>query len=157
MTSRGSSRIWELFIPRLEKAEVYKFAIKSKVKEDILIKTDPFAFHTELRPKTASIVANLRDYEWGDKEWEKKKRNPETEPVSVYEVHLGSWKRKGNSEQATFATYRELAEELIPYIKEMGFTHIELLPVMEHPLDDSWGYQVTCYFARRRDTAIQRA
>lgn len=147
MTLRGSSGIWELFIPRLGVSEVYKFAIKTRFTGETVMKTDPYAFQTEIRPKTASVVVNLDDYHWGDGEWRNRPSKIEADPISIYEVHLGSWKRKGDTDHSEFHTYRELAEELIPYAKEMGFTHIELLPVMEHPLDDSWGYQVTCYFA----------
>ncbi|MDA4130002.1 MAG: 1,4-alpha-glucan branching protein GlgB, partial [Thaumarchaeota archaeon] len=146
MISRGSSGIWEIFIPRTSENEVYKFAIKPNEGGKILLKTDPYAFRTELRPRTAAIVAKL-DYSWKDQEWMSEKRaslNPAESAVSIYEVHLGSWRKHGDG---SFLNYREIADELVPYVMEMGFTHVELLPVMEHPLDDSWGYQVVNYYA----------
>ena len=153
MISRGSSGIWELFVPRIKVSEVYKFAIKSNVDGRILEKTDPYAFETEIRPRTAAIVADLSEYEWQDGEWMLRRSNESSlvKPISVYEVHLGSWRRKKNdgakNSEDRFLNYREIADELVPYVKKMGFTHIELLPVMEHPLDDSWGYQVVNYYA----------
>src|SRR5487761_947312 len=153
MISRGSSGIWELFVPRIKVSEVYKFAIKSNVDRRILEKTDPYAFETEIRPRTAAIVADLSEYEWQDGEWMLRRSNESSlvKPISVYEVHLGSWRRKKNdgakNSEDRFLSYREIADELVPYVKKMGFTHVELLPVMEHPLDDSWGYQVVNYYA----------
>lgn len=153
MISRGSSGIWELFVPRIKVSEVYKFAIKSNVDGRILEKTDPYAFETEIRPRTAAIVADLSEYEWQDGEWMLRRSNESSlvKPISVYEVHLGSWRRKKNdgakNSEDRFLSYREIADELVPYVKKMGFTHVELLPVMEHPLDDSWGYQVVNYYA----------
>ncbi len=147
MRSLGSSGIWELFIPGIDQGEIYKYEIRTPV-DDIVEKSDPFQFFAEIRPKTASIVWNIDDYTWHDGEWLEKRKNKKIyeEAVSIYEVHLGSWQRDPSDPQR-FLTYRELAESLIPYVKKMGFTHIEILPVMEHPFDESWGYQTTGYYA----------
>lgn len=143
----GGSGVWELFIPGLSEGEVYKYEIKTG-DGNILLKSDPYGYFSEVRPKSASVVCNIEGYEWGDSKWmsERPERNPLHEPISIYEVHLGSWRRKPE-EGNRFLSYRELAHELVDYVKKMGFTHIELLPVAEHPLDASWGYQVTGYFA----------
>lgn len=143
----GSSGIWELFIPGLGEGLIYKFEIKSK-SNDIFLKADPYAFYFEQRPKSASIVYDINNYKWNDKEWltTRSSKNWMESPVSIYEVHLGSWMRIPEEENR-FLTYRELSEKLIPYVKEMGYTHIELLPITEHPLDASWGYQTLGYFA----------
>ncbi len=141
----GPSGIWEIFIPDLKEGLLYKYEIKTK--EGLLrIKTDPFAFFMEVRPKTASIIWDLGKYEWHDAAWmeERKKKDWYKEPLNIYEVHLGSWRR---GEDNRFLTYRELAEALPTYAKKLGFTHIELLPIMEHPHDASWGYQVSGYYA----------
>lgn len=144
---KDGSGIWVLFIPGLSEGELYKFEIKTK-EGHILQKADPYAFYSELRPKTASIVYTLEDYNWNDQEWLENRRTQDflNRPISIYEVHLGSWMRVP-SEDNRFLTYREFAEKLIPYVKEMGFTHIQLMPVAEHPYDPSWGYQVTGYFS----------
>jgi 1,4-alpha-glucan branching enzyme len=149
MNNRGSSGIWELFIPGLGPSEVYKYAIRSNKDGSVLTKTDPYAFRTELRPNTAAIVADLGQYPWGDEEWLelRAKQSRLDKPISVYEVHLGSWMRKGTEVFAPYLSYREIADKLVPYVSGLGFTHIELLPVMEHPLDDSWGYQVVNFYA----------
>ncbi|MEW6001607.1 MAG: 1,4-alpha-glucan branching protein GlgB, partial [Nitrospirota bacterium] len=144
----GPSGIWEIFIPGLKEGELYKFEIKSKFKNYISIKADPYAFYFELRPKSASIVYDINKYKWNDNKWieMRSKKNWFESPLSIYEVHLGSWMRvpeEGNR----WLTYRELADKLIKYVKEMGYTDIELLPVTEHPLDASWGYQTIGYFA----------
>ncbi|MFC2140649.1 1,4-alpha-glucan branching protein GlgB, partial [Candidatus Auribacterota bacterium] len=143
----GSCGIWEIFIPGLAAGAVYKYEIKIH-NNDLLIKSDPYAFFSELRPNTASKVYDINQYQWHDQKWidERVNKNLMAEPISMYEVHLGSWMRV-SEENNRFLTYRELAEKLIPYVKEMGYTHIELLPVAEHPFDQSWGYQVTGYFA----------
>ncbi|MGC8765681.1 MAG: 1,4-alpha-glucan branching protein GlgB [Brevinematia bacterium] len=144
----GSSGVWEIFIPDLVEGDIYKFSVKQSTGR-IVEKTDPYGFYFEVRPKTASVVWNIDKYEWKDTEWINRRKtfqNNISKPISIYEVHLGSWKRKVEEENR-FLTYREIAIELADYIKEMGFTHIELLPVEEHPLDASWGYQVTGYFA----------
>ncbi len=142
----GSSGIWYTFVPGLKEGQMYKYQIKSKINGDIRIKADPFGFYFEERPKTATIVYDINKYNWTDQQWMEARRkiDPLRRPMSIYEVHLGSWLRR---DDGGFLTYRELAEKLIPYVKEMGFTHIELLPVTEHPLDESWGYQCTGYFA----------
>jgi 1,4-alpha-glucan branching enzyme len=139
--------IWELFIPGLEEWTLYKFDLKSQVNRYHTEKTDPYGFYCEMRPRTASVVVDLDHYEWGDTDWmdARCQRNPLTEPMSIYEVHLGSWKRKNNGLE--WLTYRELAHTLVPYLQDMGYTHVELMPLAEHPLDMSWGYQVTGYFA----------
>jgi 1,4-alpha-glucan branching enzyme len=144
----GSSGTWEIFIPGLEEGALYKFKIKSSFKKHITEKADPYAFYSELRPKSASIVHDINKYKWNDREWieMRSKKNWLESPVSIYEVHLGSWMRIPEEENR-FLTYRETADRLIDYVKGMGYTHIELLPVTEHPLDASWGYQTIGYFA----------
>jgi 1,4-alpha-glucan branching enzyme len=143
----GASGVWEIFVPELGESELYKFQIKTK-SGYVLDKADPYATEMELRPRTASKVNFLRHYEWNDATWmdQRKKSDHLGEPISVYEVHLGSWARIPE-ENSRWLTYRELAVRLVAYVKDRGFTHIELLPVMEHPFDASWGYQVTGYFA----------
>ncbi|MGC2063271.1 MAG: 1,4-alpha-glucan branching protein GlgB [Thermodesulfovibrionales bacterium] len=144
----GSSGIWEVFIPGLDEGEIYKFDITSRYRRHHAVKADPYGFYFEHRPKSASIVHDINKYRWRDSGWIKtrQKRNWFESPVSIYEVHLGSWMRVPD-EDDRFLTYREFADTLIEYVKEMGYTHIELLPVCEHPLDDSWGYQTVGYFA----------
>jgi 1,4-alpha-glucan branching enzyme len=142
--------LWELFLPGVEVGAAYKYELRSR-DGSVLHKADPYAFEAELRPNTASVVRGLGGFEWRDREWlgQRKRASDRRSPISIYEVHLGSWRRKpeeGNS----FLTYRELADQLVPYVKEMGFTHIELLPVTEHPFDGSWGYQPTGLFAPTR-------
>ena len=129
------SGVWVLFIPGLGQGEIYKFEIKTKTRK-ILHKADPYAFYGELRPKNSSIVYTLEEFNWHDKEWmsAKKDKNWSNSGLSIYEVHLGSWKTK-ESGTSRFLTYREIAGKLIPYAKDMGYTHIELMPVSEHPLD----------------------
>lgn len=142
---RREGGVWTLFIPGLGEGELYKYEIVTPGGETYL-KADPYAFYGEQRPDTASIVYSLSGYPWRDQKWLRKRRRfyYKAKPLNIYEVHLGSWKRKADG---SFYNYRELAKELIPYAKEMGFTHLELLPLMEHPLDGSWGYQVTGYYA----------
>ena len=142
------SGIWELFVPGMDEGEVYKFFIKSRYHNYEAEKSDPYAFYFEFRPKSASIVHDINKYRWQDHAWTeyRSKKNWFESPVSIYEAHLGSWMRVPEEEDR-FLTYRELAETLIPYVREMGYTHIELLPVCEHPLDASWGYQTIGYFA----------
>ncbi|MEM7571459.1 MAG: 1,4-alpha-glucan branching protein GlgB [Bacteroidota bacterium] len=139
-----SSGIWEGFIPGLENGTVYKYAVDAPDGRQ-LEKGDPFARLWEMPPKTASVVWDTW-YEWEDKDWMNQRANVNghDKPFSIYEVHLGSWKKKNEGESLS---YRELAEELVDYVKEMGFTHVEFLPVMEHPYFPSWGYQITGYFA----------
>lgn len=139
-----SSGIWEGFIPGVQKGAVYKYSIRShNIRTE---KADPFGLYCEHPPRTASIVWDL-DYKWKDSKWMKSRKeiNALDKPYSVYEVHLGSWKR--HEKENRFLTYRELAEDLVNYVKETGFTHIELMPVMEYPYDPSWGYQLVGYFA----------
>jgi len=140
------SGIWEGFFPGIGKGEAYKFAIHSNTGE-YLEKADPFAFYSEIAPRTASIVWD-HDYTWKDKAWlsERKKQTGKAKPYSVYEVHAGSWKRKPEDGNRSLS-YKELALDLVSYVKENGFTHVELLPIMEHPFFGSWGYQLTGYFA----------
>ncbi|MBI5195776.1 MAG: 1,4-alpha-glucan branching protein GlgB [Nitrospirae bacterium] len=148
MRLSGNSGIWELFVPGLGEGEIYKFWVKSKFNNYAEEKADPYGFYFEVRPKSASIVADINKYKWSDHAWmtQRQKKNWLESPVSIYEVHLGSWVRIAEENNRSL-TYRELAQNLIPYVKEMGYTHIELMPVMEHPLDESWGYQVIGYFA----------
>lgn len=147
MRTMGSSGIWELFIPGIGIDTLYKYEIKTQA-GDLRIKTDPFAFYMELRPQTASIVWNVNGFEWSDQDWleSRGKTNPISGPMSIYEVHLGSWMRVAE-ENYRWATYRELAEPLALHCRKYGFSHVELMPIMEHPFDASWGYQVTGYFA----------
>ena len=143
----GSAGVWELFIPGVHQGEAYKFEIRT-ANMDLLEKADPFQVTAELRPKSASIVWNIDTYQWQDEKWleARKKCSPYDGPMSIYEIHPGSWQRDP-SDPGRFLSFREMADSLIPYLKDMGFTHVELMPVMEHPLDESWGYQVTGYFA----------
>lgn len=143
----GNSGVWELFIPSVKEGDQYKFEIKGQ-HGFWAQKADPYAFAAEVRPHTASVVCDLGRYQWNDTAWieQRGKTKWHEKPISVYEVHLGSWKR--NVEQGNrWLTYRELADQLIPYVKEMGYTHIELMPIAEHPFDGSWGYQTGGYFA----------
>lgn len=148
----NGSGVWALFIPELDEGEVYKFALKSW-DNHIFMKSDPYAFYTELRPKTGSVVRNIDNYKWNDSNWLEKRQNWNflSQPISIYEVHLGSWKKDYNNigfpNEWGFKSYVQLAYELVDYVKKTGYTHIELLPVMEHPLDQSWGYQVLNYYA----------
>ena len=137
--------IWQGFVPGLKRYDTYKYAIHGQDGK-VVAKADPYAFHAETRPGNASKIYELDEYPWGDKSWlEYRAKNPlYRRPMNIYECHLGSWRRTGEGE---FLSYRDTAHYLVPYVKEMGYTHVELLPVMEHPLDASWGYQVTGYFA----------
>jgi 1,4-alpha-glucan branching enzyme len=148
MRSRGPTGIWEVFVPGLTKGELYKFEIKSRYHGYLVSKSDPYAFFSEMRPKTASIVWDINDFAWDDDEWMRTRaeRQALDRPISVYEVHLGSW-RRNPSENNNWLTYRDLANQLVEYLDGLGFTHIELLPITEHPFDGSWGYQTTGYFA----------
>ena len=146
MRALGGSGIWEIFIPGLTVGCAYKFEILNMHSQELLVKTDPYGQQFEFRPQTASIVTNANHYKWLDGSWmdHRKEHDWMREAMSIYEVHLGSWKR---DDQGNFLNYRDLAVDLVDYVKEMGFTHIELLPITEHPLDMSWGYQTTGYFA----------
>ncbi len=148
MTNRGSTGLWELFLPDLPDGSLYKYEIRPRSQDIVLVKADPYAYAGELRPRTASIVRDLSDFTWHDDAWmtARAQWNPLRAPISIYEVHLGSWMRvpeEGNR----WLTYHELAAKLIPYVRDLGYTHIELLPVTEHPFDGSWGYQATGYFS----------
>lgn len=145
MRVHGSSGIWEIFIPGLQVGELYKFEIRNRHSGHLLTKTDPYGFRFEKRPGTAAKVTAANQYAWKDAGWLKARAEADWlhAPFNCYEVHLGSWRR---NEQGRFLNYRELAAELVPYVKDMGYTHIELLPVSEHPLNESWGYQTTGYF-----------
>jgi 1,4-alpha-glucan branching enzyme len=148
MRRLGASGVWEIFIPAVAEGQRYKFEIRSARHGEVLLKTDPYGFLFELPPMTASIVAR-RDYTWSDAQWfaDRAGRNAWFDrPMAIYEVHLGSWARVPEDHDRSL-TYRELADRLVPYVKEMGYTHVELLPVMEHPFFGSWGYQVTGFFA----------
>jgi len=144
MRRHYANGIWELFIPGMGEGELYKYRIKTQSGQ-VLEKADPCGFASEIPPRTASVVANLERYAWGDDEWIFRRRRSSflEEPVSVYEVHLGSWRRHGDE----WLGYRELAHRLVDYCHEMGFTHLELLPVSEHPFYGSWGYQPIGYFS----------
>jgi len=148
MRSRGSSGLWELFVPELREGAIYKYEIVGASGDVLPLKADPFGFRSELRPNTGSIVANLDNYRWNDELWmsRRKERHWLEAPISVYEVHLGAWRRVPE-DNYRWLTYRELADQLIPYVKKLGYSHIELLPIMEHPFDGSWGYQTIGYYA----------
>ena len=145
MRRLGESGIWELFLPAAAEGDKYKFHV-TQCDGRVVDKTDPYGVYAEVRPNNASVLYPLKRYKWKDRRWmtARRKYDFKTAPMNIYEVHLGSWKR---AEGDRFLTYTELAEQLIPYVKEMGYTHIEMLPVEEHPFDGSWGYQVTGYYA----------
>ena len=140
-----SPGIWEAQISGVKIYDCYKYAILTQ-SNTVIMKADPYAFHQETRPGTASKVYELPDYKWNDDEWfsESSKTSVLDKPVNIYEIHFGSWKKHKNGD---FLSYRQMADELIPYVKEMGYTHIEMMPIMEYPYDGSWGYQVTGYFS----------
>lgn len=145
MRKHPTSGVWEIFIPGLAAGEVYRYDLRSVFGDYWAKKADPYGFFSELRPNNASIVADLT-YTWGDSAWmdARPASQPLVSPMSTYEVHLGSWKRSAEGE---WLTYRELAHQLVDYARDMGYTHLELMPVAEHPLDASWGYQTTGYYA----------
>ena len=137
--------VWELFIEDIQPYEIYKFCIETPWFEKIL-KSDPFAFHSETRPDNASIVYNIEEYVWNDEQWfeKRKKYDKLKEPMNIYEMHAGSWKKYADG---NFFDYRKLADELVVYLKEMNYTHVQFMPIMEYPFDGSWGFQTTGYFA----------
>ncbi|MDK0909172.1 1,4-alpha-glucan branching protein GlgB [Clostridium perfringens] len=137
--------IWSLFIPKLEEGINYKFAVVNECGNNTVYKADPYAFKSELRPNTASVLTKIKSFRWGDKRWlnKREKEGLDNKPMNIYELHLGSWKRKDGE----FMTYEEISEVLVEYIKEMGYTHVEFMPVNEHPLDASWGYQGVGYYS----------
>lgn len=142
MRSLGNCGVWELFVPGLEEGCKYKFEIRTPTGQ-LLLKSDPYALWHEVRPKTASMIYDVERYEWQDQDWMMKRSNREAQPLNIYEIHLGSWRR----DHGQFLNYRTLAHQLAEYCTELGYTHIELMPIMEHPLDESWGYQVTGFLA----------
>ncbi|WP_424766914.1 1,4-alpha-glucan branching protein GlgB [Paenibacillus sp. sgz302251] len=137
------SGLWTGFMSDMQEGDLYKYEIITQ-NGDKMLKADPYAFYAEVRPRTASIVKSLDRYSWGDTDWMRKRRQPYDRPINIYEAHLGTWRKRPDG---SFATYEELSLELIAYVVEMGYTHIELLPVTEHPYDRSWGYQATGYYA----------
>ena len=147
MQARGGSGVWELFVPGVGAGAEYKFEIRTQ-RNGLLLKSDPFGFQMQKRPETASIVADLDGYEWHDGDWmrDRAQRDWRRSPINVYEVHLSSWKHAWGR-HPPFYTWAEAADALIPYVVDMGYTHIELMGVAEHPFDGSWGYQVVGYFA----------
>ena len=144
----ADSGIYELFVPGLGVGQLYKFAITTHT-GTILFKADPYAFSAEYRPGTASVTADIRGFKWNDSKWMESRAgtDPVKAPISIYEVHLGSWKKKNRPEKDGYYTYMEAAHELADYVLEIGYTHVELMGIAEHPYDGSWGYQVTGYFA----------
>jgi 1,4-alpha-glucan branching enzyme len=146
MRSHGSNGIWELFIPDIGPGSFYKFEIRNRQQGDVFYKSDPYGQQFEVRPKTAAVVTNNQPYAWKDAKWLEKRQKWDWlhSPMSIYEVHLGSWQRGPEGE---LLNYRELAKRLVEYVTEMGFSHIELMPITEHPFDGSWGYQTTGYYA----------
>jgi len=147
LRSRGSSGIWEGFVPQLSQGALYKYALHPRGRSDWLEKADPYGFAAEVRPRSASVVWDLNRYEWNDAAWlaERAARQAFDAPISVYEVHLGSWKRVPETNE--FLGYRDLAHQLAEYCQQMGYTHLELMPITEHPFDGSWGYQSLGYYA----------
>lgn len=137
--------IWSLFLPKLEEGINYKFAVVNECGNNTVYKADPYAFKSELRPNTASVLTKIKSFRWGDKRWlnKREKEGLDNKPMNIYELHLGSWKRKNGE----FMTYEEISEVLVEYIKEMGYTHVEFMPINEHPLDASWGYQGVGYYS----------
>ena len=152
MRLMGNSGIWELFIPGLKPGDLYKYEIRTK-NGDLLTKLDPYAQQTELRPGNAGIVPQDSEFDWHDRKWLEKRSNSniQEQPLNIYEVHLGSWGGPGLPERKSpddpFPNYREIAHALADYVLKMGYTHVELLPICEHPLDQSWGYQVTGFYS----------
>jgi 1,4-alpha-glucan branching enzyme len=148
MRPRGQSGVWEIFLPDAAPGSIYKYEIRPRGAAAPILKADPYAVYAELRPRSGSIVYDLSGYEWRDGEWlaARAGRDWLASPVSTYEVHAASWRREVDKSNR-WLTYRELADQLIPYMKKLGYTHIELLPIMEYPLDASWGYQTISYFA----------
>jgi 1,4-alpha-glucan branching enzyme len=146
MRSLGSSGVWDLFLPEIKEDALYRYEIRNRETGQVLTKTDPYAQGYELRPGTAALASTANRHEWNDAEWLRQRGEWDWlhGAINIYEVHAGSWKRHPDGR---FYTYNELATDLVPYVKGMGYTHIELMPVSEHPLDESWGYQATGYFA----------
>ena len=146
MRVRGGSGVWELFIPGLKPGDLYKFEIRNRDSGEIRVKTDPYGQCFEKRPGTAAVVPAPSVHQWNDDDWLRARAGFDWQhgPMNIYEVHAGSWRRHPDG---SFYSYRELADSLVPYVKDLGYTHLEFLPITEHPLDESWGYQTTGYFA----------
>jgi 1,4-alpha-glucan branching enzyme len=146
MSVRGHSGIWEVFIPELPAGELYKYEILARGSRELRLKTDPYGARFEKRPATAAVTTAAPAFQWDDAEWLERRAQRDwlTEPISIYEVHLGSWRRSASGD---FLSYREIARDLAQYVQDLGFTHVELMPITEFPLDESWGYQCTGYFA----------
>lgn len=140
----GYSGVWEIFIPGLSEGSRYKFEIHTQ-QDEVLYKSDPYALAGEFRPSNASVIANTERFEWNDQNWleQRKINRDQSYPLNIYEIHLGSWRKRDGQ----FLNYREIAHQLVQYCKEMCFTHIELMPIQEHPLDESWGYQISGFYA----------
>jgi 1,4-alpha-glucan branching enzyme len=152
MRKHPDAGLWEIFIPGLGEGTIYKYEIKSLHNNYMVEKADPYGFFSEMRPRTASVVADLDSYEWQDSEWintGRAKHNKVQAPMSIYELHLGSWRRRWDAadHDSSYMSYREMAQQLVDYIRGAGYTHIELLPISEHPFDGSWGYQTIGYYA----------
>ena len=148
MKPLADSGIYELFVPGMRTGQLYKYAITPQ-RGRTFLKADPYAFQAEFRPGTASVTADIEGFKWSDSQWLKAREQADLlkEPISIYEVHIGSWKKKDRPEKDGFYTYREAAKELADYVSSMGYTHVELMGIAEHPYDGSWGYQVTGYYA----------
>ena len=138
--------VWTLVSPDPQEGQRYKYQITTQSGE-VWDRADPFAFSSQLRPENASVITCLNHHIWQDSEWLSKRGKNFDRPLNIYELHLGSWKRKDGEDAECFYQYDEICDQLIPYLKEMGYTHIELLPLTEYPLDASWGYQVSGYFS----------
>ncbi len=145
----GASGIWELFIPGVQTGTVYKYEIKKRENDHLLLKTDPFGYYQEPFPHHGSIVWDLDEFQWDDEEWMESRRQQDVfkRPMSIYEVHLGSWCKTGPAEDGDYLSYPDLAQALADYVTKMGYTHIELMPIQEHPYVPSWGYQVSGFYA----------
>jgi 1,4-alpha-glucan branching enzyme len=145
----GASGIWELFVPGLGAGTIYKYEIKKHDRDHLVLKADPYGYYQEGPPNHASVVFELGAFAWGDQEWMRRRgtRDVINAPMSIYEVHLGSWRKTGGSRDGDYLSYHDLAVQIAKYVKELGFTHVELLPVQEHPFPPSWGYQVGGFYA----------
>lgn len=143
MNRLNAEGIWELKIPNLKKYDLYKFRVE-QADGNVVYKADPYAFYSEMRPNTASIIYDIPEFKWTDKRWLNKRITGLNKPMNIYEVHLGSWRK---NEKGEWLTYKEIADQLSEYVKEMNYTHVEIMPVNEHPLDASWGYQGTGYYS----------
>ena len=153
---RDDNGVWHIETAAKE-GDIYQFVITTQSGEEHY-RSDPFAFFSEVRPKNASVIYDLDHFEWGDDEWLSKRSKNYDRPLNIYEMHFGSWKiKEGKEEDERFYTYDEMIDLLIPYVKDMGYTHIEILPLMEHPFDGSWGYQVSGDFSALSDDGLFRS